>query len=399
MSKDCVFTVCNVGYLSKALALSESLKSYEDKKLKIFLFDKKRKLDFKASSCEITWIEDIAPHNFFQLAFKYNVIELTTAFKPFIGSYLSEFYEKVIFFDPDILLFDNLSLIYDTLENDNFLLTPHISEIEYNPDLNLNYQKFGFYNLGFFAFKSNNESREILEWWWRQCESYCFDETHQGAFTDQKWMSLGPFYFTEIKVLRDVGLNVAWWNLHEREVSFKEGRFVVRNSSQQSNLIFFHFSAFGGEDCISKKSFNLGGNKKTTLSKLSTTYLEFLHKSKVRGQLSYSYDFREGGMYINPVLRRAYASKFKSLEEVLNPFGYNDLIDQFIGKNYLISRNTKNNSHIGNKEKNRYLFPIRIYFMILRFVLKISGPNNFMALNRLITYSSSLIRSKDYWKL
>ena len=152
MNKVCVFTVCNIGYLNKALALAESLKKYEDKNLKIFLFDKKRRLSFNTNNVEIIWIEDIAPDNFFQLAFKYNVIELTTAFKPFIGKYLSNLYENVIFFDPDILLYDSLSLIHDSLEKNSFLLTPHILKVEYSPILNLNYQKFGFYNLGFFAF-------------------------------------------------------------------------------------------------------------------------------------------------------------------------------------------------------------------------------------------------------
>jgi hypothetical protein len=398
MSKVCVFTVCNVGYLNKALALAESLKKYEDKNLKIFLFDKKRKLTFNTNNIEIIWIEDIAPDNFFQLAFKYNVIELTTAFKPFIGKYLSNLYENVIFLDPDILLYDSLSLIHDSLEKDYFLLTPHILKVEYNPILNLTFQKFGFYNLGFFAFKSNDESKAILEWWWKQCESYCFDEAHQGAFTDQKWMSLGPLYFTGIKVLKNVGLNVAWWNLHEREVSINEGVFEVSNGVQKSNLIFFHFSSFGGEDLISKKIFNAGVNKKVTLSKLSITYSDFLNKNKVNGPLDYSYDFLENGMYINSVLRRAYASKFADLEEVLNPFVCNVLIDQFMRLNYLKSRNTKNNSLIGHKEKDSYSFSIRIYFMILRLFLRLVGPNNFIAINRIMTYSSSLVQSKEYWK-
>lgn len=398
-NKVCVFTVCSVGYLNKALALAESLKKYEDKKLKIFLFDKKRKLTFNANNVEIIWIEDIAPDNFFQLAFKYNVIELTTAFKPFIGKYLYNLYENVIFFDPDILLYDSLSLIHDSLEKDSFLLTPHILKVEYNPILNLNYQKFGFYNLGFFAFKSNDESKEILEWWWKQCESYSFDEAHQGVFTDQKWMSLGPLYFPGIKILKNIGFNVAWWNIYEREISINKGIFEVSNGKQKSNLIFFHFSAFGGKDIIAKKTFNSGLNKKETLAAISKTYSLFLNKNKVKGSLKYSYDFHENGMYINPVLRRAYASKFEQLEQVSNPFINNVLIDQFIRLNYLKSRGLNNYSLIGYKEKDSYSFYIRIYFSILRLILRIIGPNKFIAFNRLMIYSTSFLSSKEYWKL
>jgi hypothetical protein len=211
-------------------------------------------------------------------------------------------------------------------------------------------------------------------------------------------MSLGPLYFPGIKVLKNVGLNVAWWNIYEREISINEGIFVVSNGEQKSNLIFFHFSSFGGEEFISKRMFNPGVNKKETLSELSRTYSYILNKNKVKGPLDYSYDFLENGMYINAALRRAYASKFAHLEEVLNPFVYNVLIDQLIRLNYLKSRNIKNYSLIGHKEKDSYSSHIRIYFMILRLVLRLVGPNKFIAINRLMTYSSSLVQAKEFWK-
>ena len=73
----------------------------------------------------------------------YNVIELTTALKPYLATLMVKKYSKVIFFDPDIMVFEKLDIVFENLNNYDFLLTPHQSSKEYNPLKNLNYQRFG----------------------------------------------------------------------------------------------------------------------------------------------------------------------------------------------------------------------------------------------------------------
>lgn len=400
MKSTCVFTVCNIAYLDKALALAESVIEFENKKLKIFLFDKKRKINCNIDNAELIWIEDIAPKDFYQLAFKYNVIELTTSYKPYISIYLSQSYENVVFFDPDVMLFSNLNIIHDSLLSSNFLLTPHILEVNNDPIINLSFQRFGFYNLGFFAFKTSNESLRILEWWWEMCKNYGFDEVHQGSFTDQKWMSLAPFYFPSISILKNVGFNVAWWNLFERTVKVSNDKFIVINSKQEENLCFFHFSSFGNKDVLSKKPYSKGSNSEEVLHLLCEKYFNILEKNKVEAEKKYSYNYFENGSYINPVLRRAYASNFDSFNDVENPFLNNHKINHFIKLNYLKSKSDIDLSLIGHREKETYTKKIKLFFSMMRLILRVIGPNKFMAVNRLITYSSSLILPKhDYWKI
>jgi hypothetical protein len=38
--------------------------------------------------------------------------------------------------------------------------------------------------------------------------------------------------------------NLAYWNIHEREVSFVDGKYVVNG---KENLLFFHFSGYSPE--------------------------------------------------------------------------------------------------------------------------------------------------------
>ena len=54
-----IFTVCNIAYLPKALVLAESIFKFNNKKLKIYLFDRKKDIDFSNIESEIYWIEDL----------------------------------------------------------------------------------------------------------------------------------------------------------------------------------------------------------------------------------------------------------------------------------------------------------------------------------------------------
>ncbi len=52
-------------------------------------------------------------------------------------------------------------------------------------------------------------------------------------------MDLTPGLFEGVRVLRDPGYNVAYWNLHERAISLEGGPHV-----NGLPLHFFHFSGF-----------------------------------------------------------------------------------------------------------------------------------------------------------
>ena len=393
-----VFTVCNLGYLNKALVLAESVHRTNNLQTNIFVFDKKTEVNVNKDHVKLRWIEDYAPKDFLHLAFMYNVIELTTALKPFLASIMAKEYSRVLFFDPDVMVFEKLDVVFNNLKNNDFLLTPHQSSIEYESSINLHYQRFGYFNLGFFAFNRSSLANNILDWWWKQCETHCFDEAHQGSFTDQKWMSLAPFYFPGIKSLNNPQLNVAWWNLKERLISKNDtsNKFSI----MEENIVFFHYSSFVDGKTLTKRSFKFGKNSYTNLLDLASLY----QKALVSNQISiksarYSYDYFDNGEYINPLLRRAYAANLAAFKEnVVNPFSKPAYLSKFMKWNYLDSRSKVNFSHIGHQDKMKYSGYVNLYFKLLRFVLFIVGSNRFMALNRLMIYSTSLINPVELWR-
>lgn len=54
-------------------------------------------------------------------------------------------------------------------------------------------------------------------------------------------MNFTPLFFNNVKILSDVGYNMAPWNLHERQLNKINDEYVVNNSTK---LKFYHFSSF-----------------------------------------------------------------------------------------------------------------------------------------------------------
>ncbi len=102
----------------------------------------------------------------------------------------------------------------------------------------IDFLRNGSFNLGFIALRRGAESLSLLDWWERRCLSHGFNDLGFGTFVDQKWIDLVPSYFESVHVLRHRGCNVAFWNLHERQLFEVNGSYRVNDVP----LVFFHFS-------------------------------------------------------------------------------------------------------------------------------------------------------------
>ena len=70
------------------------------------------------------------------------------------------------------------------------------------------------------------------------CQYYCYSDVESGLFTDQKFCNYLPVFIEKTKIYHGAEANIAYWNLHEREISEKNGVFL----SNDREVLFFHFS-------------------------------------------------------------------------------------------------------------------------------------------------------------
>ena len=177
--------------------------------------------------------------------FRYDVMELNTAVKPFMFLFLLEdrFYDHVIYFDPDIEVFARLDAILAPLaEGAAFAVTPHIlAPAEWPEEPNdLNMLRAGTYNLGFLGARSEESVLTTLRWWARRLLYQCYNDQKSGLFVDQKFFDLVPGFVSSVAILRDSTLNVAYWNLKQRVLGRENDVWTVDGRP----LVFFHYSGF-----------------------------------------------------------------------------------------------------------------------------------------------------------
>ena len=67
-------------------------------------------------------------------------------------------------------------------------------------------------------------------------------ENQKGVYTnDQKWLNFVPLFFKKIAIVDHPGCNLAYWNIHERNLTRKEQNLWV---NERFELIFIHLSGY-----------------------------------------------------------------------------------------------------------------------------------------------------------
>ena len=123
------FTLCSNSFLAQAKTLGDSLLLHNpDYKFIIGLVDNKNsEIDYSFfKPHEIIPANLLRLNDFEQMWKNYLLVELITSLKPFYFSYILNEYseaDSVIYFDPDIMIFNKLSDIEMGLTENSFILT------------------------------------------------------------------------------------------------------------------------------------------------------------------------------------------------------------------------------------------------------------------------------------
>lgn len=266
-----IFTICSVNYLASAKVLANSLlQTNSDVKFVYIIADKINGRIPKEYFDNIDYVEveDLAIEKLNQLIDTYNIIEFNTAIKPFAVKFLSKKYNsnKIVYIDPDIIVYHDLIEVFNNLDKYDFILTPHILSPILNDDFYAQQRgplNTGVFNLGFIAINYNLESEKIIDWWAAHMINHGHCNSIIGEFYDQKIMNLLPIFSNKVLIEKNPGYNVAGWNIHEREITKINGNYFVNNTA----LVFYHYSGF-----VTNKSKKLISN----YNHLTTEYNKYI---------------------------------------------------------------------------------------------------------------------------
>ncbi len=264
--------------------------------------------------------------------FKHNVMEICTAVKGPAAAHIAANTktDKLIYFDPDIAIFDSLSNISSQLDISPIILTPH----QTRPEISLSdvysnevcFLKHGSFNLGFFAVRCEGQGWDFLNWYRDRLLEFCYIDPNQGLYTDQRWCDLAPILFDQLHIDRDPSCNVARWNVSQRRLSKHDSQKYLVDGTL---LKFFHFSGFDSGQ--GEKEIGRYATKDDCVFELWDWYGKQLEKHGQSGfeKMEWKYDRFDDGREITREMRLCYRER-KDLQEAFPfPFGSNSKYGSF----------------------------------------------------------------------
>ena len=247
--KKILYTVCSANHLAHCKTMADSFAAHHpDYSIIIGLVDK---IDHRFS------VEAFAPYEIWEIGKmnipdfeaitgRYSVIELNCAMKAFVAQaiFARDYPDILLYLDSDMWVHSPLTVVESLLQQHSILITPHFTQpLPDNQHLPLERDllRSGVYNAGFMAMKRSATTDHFLHWWAGHMKEECYYKFSEGMGVDQIWLNLVPLLFPETGVLQHPGANVAYWNIHERQLLMQEQNILVNNAYP---LLFLHISGY-----------------------------------------------------------------------------------------------------------------------------------------------------------
>jgi glycosyltransferase involved in cell wall biosynthesis len=310
-----ICTIVAKNYVAFARVLAKSYKRQhpEGRCFALVIDEVDGYLDPAAEPFELVTPDQIGLDRFADMAARYDVLELSTAVKPWLLRHLmhDRGIEKLAYLDPDIEVLASLREIDDLLDENDIVLIPHLTEPiprdGYKPS-EADILIAGSYNLGFLGLARRPAVEELLDWWSERLAEECVVAPERGVFVDQRWMDFAPGFLERAALLRDPGYDVAYWNLHSRPIAREGERWTAAGST----LRFMHYSGFDPSQPgkLSKHQNRIQLSPGEPLARLCGRYAEALlaEGHEQAKDWPYTYATLPDGMRLDRVTRAAYVT-------------------------------------------------------------------------------------------
>ena len=230
--------------LPQAEVLASSFKEHHpDCQFAILVVDDLHATERRDDGIELLALTDIGlePDEAYRMPMLCNVTELVTAVKPWlVRRFLKDETESVIYFDPDIEIFSPLYDLAALARKHSIILTPRVTEPIPRDQLRPSESDIlgaGIYDLGFIGLGPGSEP--FLDWWATPLHCVSVSDPAGMRLSGQRRIDFVPSLFPH-HVVRDPGVNVAYWNLHSRKLRWEGDRYTVNGKA----LRFFHYSGY-----------------------------------------------------------------------------------------------------------------------------------------------------------
>jgi hypothetical protein len=139
-----------------------------------------------------------------------------------------------IYLDADLFFFDDPGLVLEALGDGSVGIIEH----GYPPARAAKLAKYGRFNVGWVGIRDDVAGRACVDWWAASTLEWCSDTPSDGRYADQGYLDRFPELFDGVVVLPSLGFNLAPWNTSGRVLESRDGNVTVDG---RDRLVFFHF--------------------------------------------------------------------------------------------------------------------------------------------------------------
>lgn len=228
------------GYLSRGLALIESLRTHGDNApVYVLALDDTVQNYFTEHAIDnvfVLRVSDIeqAEPQLVQVREERSRMEYYFTCTPLLIRYVMNKLATpgavAIYLDADLYFFDNPLTVVDALGDDSVGIIEH----RYPTSVEKKLAKYGRFNVGWVGFRDDAHGRAVLDWYAASCLEWCSDTPQGGKYADQGYLNWFPD-FAGVRILTQPGFNVAPWNTRRHHIE-SASRVLVDGEP----LIFFH---------------------------------------------------------------------------------------------------------------------------------------------------------------
>jgi hypothetical protein len=238
-------TLFDSGYLSRGLALYQSLEAHigNDFHIYIFAFDERCWQILESLHLEHATIisqEALEDEELLRVKPTRTRAEYCwTCTSSTIYYVLTHFpVDCCTYVDADLFFFSSPKPLLEEMDNASVLITPHRYTPKYDQGA-----KTGIYCVQFVTIKNDERGLKIIQWWRKACLDWCYDRFENGKFGDQKYLDDWPTRFEGVHVLQHLGGGLAPWNMQQYSFEKKDARLWGKELSTGKTFeaIFFHF--------------------------------------------------------------------------------------------------------------------------------------------------------------
>ncbi len=242
--------------------------------------------------------------------FRYRELELSYACTPYLIRHLLERgLDRVLFLKQETLVLDRLDPLFEMLLRHSVILTPHLLEPATGADAvarEISVLRAGVFNGGVIGFSRCEEAFAVLEWWQRRVESDCVLQVDHGLHYEQRWLDLVPSLAPGCGIVRDPGVNIGHWNLHERRIRELGGTY--RTGADRVRIVRFSGYDPARPEMVSRYNLTLRVGDTADGAAIFRRYQRLLLEFgwEATSRLPYAWDFFDNGVRIHPEMRTLY---------------------------------------------------------------------------------------------